>query len=806
MVQSTTILPFWRFNNNNENCYPLNFDDEISYPASWSVLPDASNAVIKLRNGVAMPLLGLGTTHSGGYNHESVVYALRDCGYRLIDTARRYGVESKLGIAIEDSGIPRSEIFLNTKLWPSDYGTNVSKAFESACERLNVTYLDSYMLHAPIVPDEYGSSKSVISETWRQLELLYDAEKVRAIGVSNFEISDIEALLEDCSVAPHLNQCEFHPCQNPLELRELCSENGITFTGYCPLAKGRILNLPTIQNIASNHGKTPAQVCIRWSIQNGICTIPKSRKPCRVRENADVFDFSLTLDEMRQLDELHFTQSIKIVNTICFSLSRLKAISPLPSAAMLLRRRWFFVALLSVYFLCVVSNDQESFIRARRNTKNGCEDIEEILDDGKAAIKFPRRFHHTFTRPWMRTDITTKVYTSKAFTYNWNWFKELKIRGLSTTVNDWLGFLEKSQCLPMIYGEAVRGMLLGSVKDQSALKLEVETTCDIATVYKLCVKQYGSHRCGTAPTRPFHRVTFGQMADNDRFAFSMVDPIVVSAWNTTFNRPKTEWEFTANSLGLYDNTVGKAFIIDLSGRSVSDVCRHIIALPVDSHQRDNWTNDNLVKVLRYFNLKADLFNAQDGVRNFVHRNIRKLFDRLKFQEYYCRFVYDGIFVVPNDDKLEVPDAPEPVPVPECRVVSPDSRSARLIGIINSTMEKDFGDYWNNTMISALSGINYVNLEDHVYLEGAPTQATWPVYDYEIVKTTTTTIATTTTEEYPGDSKYHHQSDEEFVANEFVNVPSEEYSPYSDPSGAASISLATVLCTLFATTVPVILNN
>ncbi|KAE9551263.1 hypothetical protein FO519_005520 [Halicephalobus sp. NKZ332] len=304
-----SLSDFHRFNEIGKDKSKLFDDDEdfLFSPSSYSALHTT------LSNGVQMPLLGLGTTHSGGYNHDAVVFALRKCGYRMIDTAKRYGVENKIGKAISDSGVPREDIFINTKIWPTDFKQGVKNVFEASCRRLNVDYLDSYMIHLPIILDNSGDQKTVLQETWRQMEKLYESEKVKSIGVSNFEISDLETILEDCSVNPHLNQCEFHPCQNPTSLRDYCKENKITFSGYCPLAKGRILNLDQIQKIAKKHGKTAAQICIRWSIQNGVSAIPKSRKLSRLFENSLVFDFELSPEEMFILDNLHLTENMKVI-------------------------------------------------------------------------------------------------------------------------------------------------------------------------------------------------------------------------------------------------------------------------------------------------------------------------------------------------------------------------------------------------------------------------------------------------------------------------------------------------------------
>jgi len=261
---------------------------------------------IELRNGVQMPILGLGTSHNGGYSHEAVVYALTTCNYRLIDTAKRYGCEEWIGVAIKESGVPRDELFLTTKLWPTDYGAPITRrAFFGSMRRLATDYIDLYMLHAPLCPSACADKRRLLEETWRELELLLDDGHVRAIGVSNFSIGHLEEMLEHCSVVPSVNQVEFHPYQNPYALRRFCEENGIVLEGHCPLAKGSILDEAPIRRIAERLGRTAAQVLIRWSIQNNVITIPKSTNLSRVMENCQVFDFALNDADMHVLNGLH---------------------------------------------------------------------------------------------------------------------------------------------------------------------------------------------------------------------------------------------------------------------------------------------------------------------------------------------------------------------------------------------------------------------------------------------------------------------------------------------------------------------
>ncbi|KAK7158768.1 hypothetical protein R3I94_005186 [Phoxinus phoxinus] len=207
----------------------------VTIPSSCSAL---SCPTVGLSNGLNIPILGLGTSHDGGYSHEAVLYALQECGIRHIDTAKRYGCEEALGKAVADSAVPREELWLTTKLWPGDYGYQSAKqACRDSCARLGVDYLDLYLMHWPDCMVPGLSSCEVRAETWRALEELYDEGLCRAIGVSNFLIRHLNELKDRGGVVPHVNQVEFHPFQQPLELVEYCRQEDIVFEGYCPLAK-----------------------------------------------------------------------------------------------------------------------------------------------------------------------------------------------------------------------------------------------------------------------------------------------------------------------------------------------------------------------------------------------------------------------------------------------------------------------------------------------------------------------------------------------------------------------------------------
>jgi diketogulonate reductase-like aldo/keto reductase len=172
-------------------------------------------------------------------------------------------------------------------------------------KRLGIDYIDLFLIHWPEVSSNCEDKWQTLNDTWRALEVLYDEGLCKAIGVSNYEIKDLEKLLETSSVTPHVNQIEFHPYQNPKDLRNYCEQNKIQIQGYCPLGKGQLVNEQKIIDIALRHERTPAQVLIRWSIQNGVPTIPKSTKEKRVKENIGVFDFALTEQEMNILNNLH---------------------------------------------------------------------------------------------------------------------------------------------------------------------------------------------------------------------------------------------------------------------------------------------------------------------------------------------------------------------------------------------------------------------------------------------------------------------------------------------------------------------
>lgn len=249
------------------------------------------NDTVRLANGVGMPRLGLGTYKSteGGDVERSVDAAL-ELGYRSIDTASLYGNEEGIGHALAASDVPREEVFLTSKVGNDEQGyESTLVAFSRSLDRLGTDYLDLYLVHWP---------RPETSETWRAIERLYAEGAVRAIGVCNHLEHQLEALLGTAEVAPMVNQYEMHPWLQQPSLRAYCEAHDIVVEAWAPVMKGRVAEEPVLVEVAERHGKSPAQVAIRWLLQQGVVTIPKSVHRERIAENADVFGFELTDADM----------------------------------------------------------------------------------------------------------------------------------------------------------------------------------------------------------------------------------------------------------------------------------------------------------------------------------------------------------------------------------------------------------------------------------------------------------------------------------------------------------------------------
>jgi diketogulonate reductase-like aldo/keto reductase len=251
---------------------------------------------VKLNNGDEMPVLGLGTWKmSDGGEAEHAVRAAIDAGYRLIDTAKLYGNERSVGKAVRESGVKREELFVTTKLWPTDF-FNPQKAFDTSMSELDIGYIDLYLIHWPIPL----MTKSV----WQAMERTYQGGKARAIGVSNYDVGDIEKVLDYCTVVPAVNQIKFSPFDLDQETLDFCKKNNVVVEAYSPLTRGSNLGDKTIGTIAKKYGKAPAQIMLRWCIEKGTVPLPKSSNPNRMRENMQIFDFKLTEEDIAKLDAL----------------------------------------------------------------------------------------------------------------------------------------------------------------------------------------------------------------------------------------------------------------------------------------------------------------------------------------------------------------------------------------------------------------------------------------------------------------------------------------------------------------------
>lgn len=254
---------------------------------------------LALHDGIEIPQLGFGVFQIPPEDTQGAVEMALDAGYRHIDTAAAYRNEAGVGAALAASGLPREDVFVTTKLWNADQGHDSTlEAFEASLERLGLDHVDLYLIHWPV------PSEDRFVDTWRAFERIYEEECARTIGVSNFRIEDLEKLMAETDTRPTVNQIELHPRLQQAELRAFHAEHEILTEAWSPLAQGSLLDDETIAEIAENHGKTPAQMILRWHLQLGNIVIPKSVTPERVRENIEIFDFELSDEEMAEFARL----------------------------------------------------------------------------------------------------------------------------------------------------------------------------------------------------------------------------------------------------------------------------------------------------------------------------------------------------------------------------------------------------------------------------------------------------------------------------------------------------------------------
>ena len=263
--------------------------------------------MLTLNNGIKIPQVGLGVWQAQeGAEVERAVSAALEAGYRLIDTAAIYGNEAGVGRAIKASSLPREEIFLTTKLWNAHHAyEDALRAFDESLAKLDCGYVDLYLIHWPL------PMEGKFTEAWKALERLYQSERVRAIGVSNFKPHHLEVLLQGAETVPAVNQIELHPLFQQKETRTHCAAHDIAIESYSPLMRaGEALAHSLIVDLAHKYGKTPAQVILRWHVQSGLIVIPKSVKPERIRENIALFDFALSEDDMHAIEGMDRGQRI----------------------------------------------------------------------------------------------------------------------------------------------------------------------------------------------------------------------------------------------------------------------------------------------------------------------------------------------------------------------------------------------------------------------------------------------------------------------------------------------------------------
>jgi diketogulonate reductase-like aldo/keto reductase len=251
-----------------------------------------------LNNGLTMPWLGFGVFQiADGQHVEHAVKTALEIGYRSIDTATVYRNESGVGKAIRESGIPREDIFLTTKVWNDDQrGKRILAAFEESLKRLDTEYVDLYLIHWPV--------KGCYQETWHEMETIYHSGRVKAIGVSNFQVHHLEHLLPDSQIVPTVNQIEFHPFLIQPGLLRFCQEHKIQVEAWSPLMQGQIITEQAVQKLAEKYHRTPAQITLRWDLQHEVVAIPKSTHSNRIAENAQIFDFELSQEDINVLDAL----------------------------------------------------------------------------------------------------------------------------------------------------------------------------------------------------------------------------------------------------------------------------------------------------------------------------------------------------------------------------------------------------------------------------------------------------------------------------------------------------------------------
>ena len=259
----------------------------------------------ELSNGVKIPIVGFGTYKLQNENNEAcnIVKEAINLGYRSIDTAAFYNNEEGVGKGIKESGIPREELFVTTKVWiDDDKYEDTIKAFNKSLHKLGLEYIDLYLIHWPT---------ENIKETWRAIEDLYKEKKVRAIGVCNCTVKQLEEIIGFSEINPMVNQVEIHPNRSEKELLRVCKRHNIVVQAWSPIMRGQLLSNSIIKNLAKKYNKSEAQIILRWHLQNNVIAIPKTSNPNRIKENIDIFDFIISQDDMEMIDSINKNERMK---------------------------------------------------------------------------------------------------------------------------------------------------------------------------------------------------------------------------------------------------------------------------------------------------------------------------------------------------------------------------------------------------------------------------------------------------------------------------------------------------------------
>lgn len=255
-----------------------------------------------LNNGVQIPAVGFGTYKAADGKNADVIRMAIESGYRYFDTASFYGTEPYLAEAIRESGLPRDDFFITSKLWKTELGyENVKTAFSHTLENLETDYLDLYLIHWPLPDPEYTDWKNLDRETWRAMEELCMEGKIRAIGLSNFLPHHINNILTDCRIRPAVNQIEYHPGYSQEATVSYCKDQGILVQAWSPIGRRRVLDEPLVQKLSAKYNVSPAQICLKFAVQRGIIPLPKSSALDRMKENLDLFSFEMEQEDIWRL-------------------------------------------------------------------------------------------------------------------------------------------------------------------------------------------------------------------------------------------------------------------------------------------------------------------------------------------------------------------------------------------------------------------------------------------------------------------------------------------------------------------------